>query len=63
MSDIRVPKTPLTQTTTSSPGSIRLTKQVSMPALPVPETGMVSPLSVWNKNRTSCCVSSMAARK
>lgn len=39
MSAILFPKTPLIQTTTSSPTSIRLHKQVSIPALPVPETG------------------------
>ena len=31
---------------TLSPGSIKLTKQVSIPAEPVPETGTVSPLLV-----------------
>ena len=39
---MRVPKTPLTQTMTSSPGSIRLTATHSIPAMPVPLTGNVS---------------------
>ena len=43
---MRPPKTPLTHTTTLSPGSTRLTKQVSMPAEPGAETGMVSALWV-----------------
>ena len=34
---IRAPKTPLMQTSILSPGSIRLTTKVSMPAEPVPE--------------------------
>src|SRR5208282_5564346 len=44
-SHIRVPNTPLTPMMTSSPGSIKLTKQNSMPALPVPLTGKV--ISFW----------------
>ena len=40
-SAMRPPKTPLTQTSILSPGSIRLTTQVSIPALPVPLTASV----------------------
>ncbi len=54
---MRVPNTPLTTTATWSPGSMRLTKQASMPALPVPDTGMVSAFSVWKTSRSNCCVS------
>ena len=39
---MRVPKTPLTHTIASSPGSSRLTARHSMPAMPVPLTGKVS---------------------
>ena len=41
---MRVPKTPLTPISTASPGSTRLTKQVSMPALPVPDIGKRQPI-------------------
>ena len=41
-SHIRSPKTPLTPTTTGSPGRTKLTKEASMPAEPVPLTGRVS---------------------
>ncbi len=44
----RPPKTPFWQTTTLSPGSTRLTTQLSMPAVPGPETGMVSAFEVRN---------------
>ena len=37
---MRPPNTPLRQTITLSPGSTRLTKQVSMPAEPGAETGI-----------------------
>ncbi len=43
---MRPPKTPLTQTTTVSPGCTRLTKQASMPTEPGPEIGIVSSLVV-----------------
>ena len=39
---MRPPKTPFTQTMTSSPGSIRFTATHSIPAMPVPLTGKVS---------------------
>ena len=58
-SAMRVPKTPLTPTTTSSPGSTRLTKHVSMPALPVPEMGSVNAFPVWNTCRRRVLVSSI----
>ena len=45
---MRPPNTPFWQTTTVSPGCTRFTKQVSMPAEPGAETGMVSSLLVWN---------------
>ena len=57
---IRVPKTPLTQTMTSSPGSIRLTTH-SMPAMPVPLTGNVSGFFVRKTCRSNSQVSSMIA--
>ena len=40
-STMRPPKTPLTQTSIESPGSIRLTTAASMPAEPVPLTASV----------------------
>ena len=46
-SSIRPPKTPLTQTSILSPGSIRLTTTASIPAEPVPETASVSRFLVW----------------
>ena len=45
-SRIRSPKTPLRQTMTLSQGSIRLTKQASIPALPGAEIGMVKSFSL-----------------
>jgi hypothetical protein len=63
ISDILVPNTPLTPTTTSSPGSTKLTKQVSIPALPVPETGIVYGLSVWKRYRSNRWVSSIIDKK
>ena len=33
---------------TESPGSTKLQTAASMPALPVPDTGMVSGFFVWN---------------
>ena len=59
MSAMRVPKTPFTQTSTVSPSSMRFTRQASMPALPVPDTGKVSSLSVWNSQRSMALLSSM----
>ncbi|SSC07716.1 hypothetical protein BTURTLESOX_1459 [bacterium endosymbiont of Bathymodiolus sp. 5 South] len=43
---IRIPNTPLIQTTTLSPGSTKLAKQVSIPAEPGADTGMVNSFSV-----------------
>ncbi len=48
MSVMRRPNSPLTITTASSPSSRRFTRQVSMPALPVPETAKASSFAVWN---------------
>ena len=47
-SHIRSPKTPLTPTTTTSPGRTTFTKEASMPAEPVPLIGSVRALSVPN---------------
>ena len=54
ISSIRSPKNPLMQTSTGSPGSIMLDRAVSIAALPVPLTGMVSEFSVWNVYRSRC---------
>ena len=43
-SSCRPPKAPLRHTSTLSPGSTRLTKQVSMPTEPGPDTGKVDPV-------------------
>ncbi|EVT82061.1 hypothetical protein D018_4441B, partial [Vibrio parahaemolyticus VP2007-007] len=45
-SRMRSPKTPFRQTMTLSPFSIKLTKQVSIPALPGAETAIVNSFSV-----------------
>ena len=45
-SHIRSPKTPLTPTTTGSPGRTKFTNDASMPADPVPLTGSVSAFDV-----------------
>ncbi len=60
-STIRPPKTPLTQTSILSPGSIRLTTTASIPAEPVPETAIVKRFSVRKTCRRSVCVSSIRA--
>ena len=44
---MRPPNTPLRQTMTLSPGLTMLTKHISMPTEPGPETGKVSSLLVW----------------
>ena len=49
---MRSPNTPLTPTTTESPGSTTLTNAASMPAEPVPLTGNVSGLAVRNTWRS-----------
>ena len=54
---------PLTPTTASSPGSSRLTKQNSIPALPVPLTGKVISLRVMNTCRNMALISSIIATK
>ena len=59
MSLMRVPKTPLTPTTHRSPGSMRLTRHVSMPAEPVADMGSVSSLSVRITSRSIVWTSSM----
>src|SRR5262249_41822387 len=58
-SAIRPPKTPFTHTTISSPGSTRLTTHPSMPALPVPEIGMVRSLVVPKTTRSRAFTSSI----
>ena len=62
-SHMRSPNTPFTPTITVSPGSTRLTKQVSMPAEPVPLIGSVSVFSVRNAARSRSPISSSTARK
>ena len=56
---MRVPKTPLMQTITLSPGSTRLAKQASMPAEPGAEIGIVNSFSVMNAYFNICLVSSI----
>ena len=56
---MRVPKTPLTQTIASSPGSIRFVTTHSIPAMPVAETGKVSAFSVSKTLRSFTQVESM----
>ena len=58
-SAIRAPNTPLIPTTTSSPGSIKFTKQNSIPALPVPLTGKVISFFVINISRNIAFMSSI----
>ena len=62
-SAMRPPKTPLTQTTILSPGSIKLTTHVSIPALPVPLTASVSSLVVRKTCRSIACISVMICKK
>ncbi|CSC30481.1 Uncharacterised protein [Vibrio cholerae] len=59
LSRIRSPNTPLRQTITLSPGSTRLTKQASIPALPGAETAIVNSFSVWKAYFNSCFSSSI----
>ena len=61
--NMRAPNTPLTPMTTSSPGSSRLTKQASMPALPVALTGKVISFSVWKICRSIDFISSIMPMK
>ena len=56
---IRIPNTPLINTSNLSSGSTRFTKQVSMPAEPVPEMGIVTSFSVWNICFSIALISSM----
>ena len=49
-------------TTTRSPGSIRFTRQVSIPAVPVAEMGMVSRFLVTYTCRSISAVSAMISR-
>jgi hypothetical protein len=60
-SHMRAPNTPLTPTTTGSPGRTRLTNAASMPADPVPEIGSVIGLAVRNTVRSRSHVSSRMA--
>ena len=62
-STMRAPKTPLTPMTTSSPGSMRLTQQNSMPALPVPLIGNVISFFVRNTWRSIVLFSSIIPTK
>jgi hypothetical protein len=59
---MRCPNSPLMQINTLSPGSMKFTKAVSMPALPVPEMGMVSSLAVPNTCCSICLVAFMIPR-
>ena len=56
MSAILVPNKPFTHTSTLSPGSMKLTKAVSMPALPVPDIGIVNSFSVSNTDASRSLV-------
>src|SRR2546423_6375118 len=58
----RAPKTPFTPTTTTSPGLTTLTTAHSIPADPVPETGMVRRFWVRNTSRSMPWVPSMIWR-
>src|SRR5439155_8071066 len=58
---MRSPNTPLTPTTTTSPGRTTFTNAASMPAEPVPEIGNVSGLLVRNTWRRRSHVSSSSA--
>ena len=62
-SHILIPNTPFTPMTTSSPGSTKLTKQVSIPALPVPLIGNVISFSVLNTSRSIDLISSIILMK
>src|SRR5487761_2635670 len=57
---MRPPNTPFWHTMTLSPGSTRLTKQVSIPAEPGAETGMVNSLAAWKANFSSTFISSIS---
>jgi hypothetical protein len=57
---MRSPNTPLTHTSTGSPGSTRLTKAASMPAMPVPGAQNVQALPVPMTVRSNSAVSSMS---
>ena len=59
---IRWPKSPLTATTTTSPGCTVLTNAASMPAEPVALSGRVRALSVPQTVRSISHVSSMIRR-
>ena len=61
-SAIREPNMPLTQTTIESPGSIRLTTVVSIPAEPVPLMVIVIWFFVRNSPRSISCSPFMISR-
>ena len=61
-SHMRAPKTPLTQTSIESPGSIRLTIAASMPADPVPLMAKVIRFWVCITLRIACWVASISSR-
>ena len=63
-SHMRSPNTPLTPTTTASPGPTRFTKAASMPAEPVPLIGSVSAVvGAEHRDAAARAVSSRMARK
>jgi len=61
-SHIRVPNSPFTPTTTTSPGRTKFTKAVSIPPEPVALTGKVNPLLVPKASRSRAHVSSKRHR-
>ena len=61
-SAIRWPKKPAAHTTSRSPGSRRLPRTASMPAMPVPETASASSLDVRKAPRSRPRVSSSSRR-
>ncbi|MGC3968992.1 MAG: hypothetical protein QM775_16965 [Pirellulales bacterium] len=61
-STIRSPNTPLTQTIIESPGSIRLTTVLSMPADPVALIAIVIGFCVRKSVRNMLCMSLISAR-
>ena len=62
MSASRPPNTPLTQTSTRSPGSTRFGTVASCPAEPVPLIAIVMRFFVRNTSRSIDCSSSMIRR-
>jgi len=60
---MRMPKTPLIRISTLSPGSMRFTKQASIPADPVPDMGTVMAFSVCRTCLSISLIPSMIVMK